>query len=120
MVILGPPCAGCGTQSPSIINAAGVPHLDTGDIVNKVVEDRIAQPDCKYGFLLDGYPRNAAQSVQLDNILARTNESVSDVLSLNVPMEGLQQCVTHRWTADGGDEWISDYIAFRVPKSLKD
>lgn len=149
VVILGPPCAGCGTQSPSIINAAGIPHLDTGnmlreasksgtpagliagkmmkegvlvtdDIVNKVVADRIAQPDCKYGFLLDGYPRNAAQSVQLDNILAKTNESVSDVLSLNVPIEGLQQCVTHRWTADGGDEWTSDYIAFRVPKSLKD
>lgn len=149
IVILGPPCAGCGTQSPSIINALDIPHLDTGgmlrdaalagtpagkiagkmmkegvlvsdDIVNKIVADRIAQPDCAKGFLLDGYPRSAAQSDTLDKILAATGEKVTDVLSLNVPMKGLEQCVTHRWTADGGDEWTSGYLAFREPKSFKE
>lgn len=148
IIILGAPCAGCGTQSPSIINALGVPHLDTGNmlrqaaesgtaagrqagkmmkegvlvtdaIVNQVVEDRIKQPDCAKGFLLDGYPRNVAQSTKLDSILAKTGESVTDVLVLNVPMKGLQQCVMHRWTSDSGDEWTSNYLAFRVPKSLK-
>merc|ERR1712070_1104814 len=144
----GAPCAGCGTQSPNIVNALNIPHLDTGnmlrqasqagtpagkiagkmmkegvlvtdDIVNRIVEDRINQPDCANGFLLDGYPRNVAQSKNLDKVLAANGEGVTDVLVLNVPTEGLQQCVLHRWTADGGDEWTSDYIAFRVPKSLK-
>lgn len=148
VIILGPPCAGCGTQSPSIINALDVPHLDTGgmlreaalagtptglvakkmmaegvlvtdDIVDKIVADRIAQPDCSKGFLLDGFPRNVAQAVVLDKILAETGEKVSDVVVLRTPYKGLQQCVTHRWTADGGDEWTSDYIGFRVPKSFK-
>jgi len=148
IIILGAPCAGCGTQSPNIINALNIPHLDTGnmlrqasesgtaagitagkmmkegvlvtdEIVNQVVSDRIKQPDCAKGFLLDGYPRNVAQSKQLDTILAATGEAVTDVLVLNVPMAGLQQCVMHRWTSDSGDEWTSDYLAFRVPKSLK-
>jgi len=93
--------------------------LVSDDIVNKVVADRIAEPDCAKGFLLDGYPRNVAQSKVLDTILAKTGESVSDVVVLNVPMEALQQCVLHRWTADGGDEWTSGYLAFREPKSFK-
>jgi len=147
IVILGAPCAGCGTQSPNIVHALGIPHLDTGnmlrqaalsgtpagqkaaammkagvlvtdDIVDAIVEDRIKQPDCAKGFLLDGFPRNVAQSEVLDKMLAATGEAVTDVLLLDVPMEGLQQCVMHRWTADGGDEWTDDYLAFRVPKSL--
>jgi len=148
IIILGAPCAGCGTQSPSIVKTLGVPHLDTGnmlrqaslsgtpagltaarmmkegvlvtdEIVNEVVGDRIKQPDCAKGFLLDGYPRNVAQSAVLDKMLAKTGESVTDIISIDVPMKGLQQCVLHRWTADGGDEWTSNYMAFRVPKSLK-
>jgi len=147
IVILGAPCAGCGTQSPNIVKALNIPHLDTGnmlrmaglagtpagliaatmmkegvlvtdDIVNKIVQDRINEADCANGFLLDGYPRNAAQSEVLDKYLAGNGEVVTDVLVLNVPLEGLKQCVTHRWTADGGDEWTSDYLAFRVPNSL--
>jgi len=147
IIILGPPCAGCGSQSPSIAKAWGVPHLDTGNmlreaalsgtpagliaakmmkegvlvtdsIVNQVVADRMEMPDCAKGFLLDGYPRNAAQAKILDDNLAKTGEKVSDVLVLNVPMKGLQQCVMHRWTSDSGFEWTNDYIAFRVPKSL--
>jgi len=147
IIILGPPCAGCGSQSPSIAKAWGVPHLDTGNmlreaalsgtpagliaakmmkegvlvtdsIVNQVVADRMEMPDCAKGFLLDGYPRNAAQAKILDDNLAKTGEKVSDVLVLNVPMKGLQQCVMHRWTSDSGFEWTNDYVAFRVPKSL--
>jgi len=149
IAILGAPCAGCGTQSPNIIKTLGIPHLDTGnmlreasksgtpagliagkmmkegvlvtdEIVNQIVGDRIKHPDCAKGFLLDGFPRNAAQAKVFDKILAATDEHITDVLVLRVPMEGLQQCVLHRWTADGGDEWTTDYAPFRVPKSLKD
>jgi len=147
IIILGPPCAGCGSQSPSIAKAWGIPHLDTGNmlreaglsgtpagliaakmmkegvlvtdsIVNQVVNDRMKLPDCAKGFLLDGYPRNAAQAKILDDNLAATGEVVSDVLVLDVPMKGLQQCVMHRWTSNSGFEWTNDYIGFRVPKSL--
>lgn len=147
VIILGAPCAGCGTQSPNIVDGLGIPHLDTGnmlrqaalsgtaagkiahkmmdegvlvtdDIVQRIVADRIAEPDCSKGFLLDGFPRNVEQSRFLDKVLAKSGDTVSDVLMLNVPEKALQQCVMQRWMSDSGDEWTSGYKAFRVPKSL--
>jgi len=98
MVLLGPPGAGKGTQAARIAERLSIPAISTGDIfranvagatelgtqakaymdkgeyvpdsiTNAMVADRIAQADCKAGFLLDGYPRTTAQVGELDSML---------------------------------------------------
>jgi adenylate kinase len=99
ILLLGPPGAGKGTQAKLIAEHYAIPHISTGDLlrenvargtelgrkakavmergelvsddlVNGMVEDRLGQPDCKRGFILDGYPRTVAQAEWLDQNLA--------------------------------------------------
>ena len=110
MVLLGPPGAGKGTQAARICDQLGIPAISTGDIfraniaggtelgaqakafmdkgeyvpdtiTNAMVKDRLSQPDCEPGFLLDGYPRTVAQVEELDRMLT------ADGLSLDVVVE---------------------------------
>ena len=98
LILLGPPGAGKGTQAAGIVEKYQIPHISTGDIFRKnikegtdlgkkakefmdqgllvpdeltvgLVTDRISQPDCGNGFMLDGFPRNVSQAVQLDTFL---------------------------------------------------
>jgi adenylate kinase len=100
LLLFGPPGSGKGTQAVLLADALKVPHISTGDIfrrhvkegtelgkqvkaimnagqlvsdelVNTIVEDRLAQPDCKAGFILDGYPRTLHQAEMLDCLLLR-------------------------------------------------
>ena len=95
LILLGPPGAGKGTQAAGIVEKYKIPHISTGDIFRQnikegtelgkkakeymdqgllvpdeltvgLVTDRISQPDCGNGFMLDGFPRNVSQAVQLD------------------------------------------------------
>lgn len=97
IVLLGPPGSGKGTQAELICNKYNIPHISTGDIfrqnirektplgvsieeciakgelvpdeiTNLVVKDRLSKPDCKKGFVLDGFPRNLDQSKFLDSV----------------------------------------------------
>ena len=97
LILLGPVGSGKGTQAGLISARFGLPHISTGEIfrsniknntelgkiaktyidngelvpeelTNKLVADRIAQEDCKNGFILDGYPRNLSQAQFLDTI----------------------------------------------------
>jgi len=99
LVIMGPQGAGKGTQAARLAEQLSIPAISTGDIfranikggtelgrlaqeytakgdlvpdsvTNAMVRDRLAQDDAAQGFILDGYPRNAAQVVELDAILA--------------------------------------------------
>ncbi len=99
IILFGPPGSGKGTQAKFLRAAAGIPHISTGDMlreriasgdelglrvkdlmqagrlvpdeaVNQLVADRIAQPDCRKGFILDGYPRTLPQAAELDRLLA--------------------------------------------------
>ena len=99
LVLLGPPGAGKGTQAREVSARLGIPAVSTGDIfrrnvaagtplgveakryldageyvpdsvTNAMVRDRLAEPDAKPGFLLDGYPRTTAQVAELDDMLA--------------------------------------------------
>ena len=113
LIFLGPPGAGKGTQAKAIINEYSIPQISTGDIiraairggtdlgkefksytdagklvpddlVNRMVEDRLAQDDCKPGFLLDGFPRTVAQAQALDKMLENLGTKLDHVLLLVV------------------------------------
>lgn len=102
IVLLGAPGAGKGTQAKLIAGRYGLPHISTGDILRAnikngtelgslakkyidegklvpdevvvaIVKDRLAQPDCKEGFLLDGFPRTVAQAEALGEFAAVTH-----------------------------------------------
>ena len=125
LVFLGPPGAGKGTQSETICRALGIPKISTGDLirasgdqdsgvagrcreysesgrlvpdqlVNRIVEDRLREPDCSQGFLLDGYPRTIAQAETLDRILRAANEQLDHVLLLVVDEKLIYERITGR------------------------
>ncbi|HEX8985747.1 MAG TPA: adenylate kinase [Bryobacteraceae bacterium] len=104
LLLFGPPGSGKGTQAVLLSDALKVPHISTGDIfrqhvkngtelgkqvqaimnagqlvsdelVNAIVEDRLAQPDCKNGFILDGYPRTLRQAEMLDCMLLKLGKA---------------------------------------------
>ncbi|MCX6549944.1 MAG: adenylate kinase [Acidobacteria bacterium] len=113
LVLLGPPGAGKGTQADTIVRSCGIPQISTGDIiraairggtelglelkryadagalvpdalVNRLVEERLAHPDCGRGFLLDGYPRTVAQAEWLDRMLAKSGRRIDHVLLIEI------------------------------------
>ncbi len=125
LIFLGPPGAGKGTQAEAIIKAQQIPQISTGDIiraairegsplgkefksytdqgklvpdelVNRMVEERLRQPDCERGFLLDGFPRTVAQAEALDGMLAARGRKLHHVLLLEVPDAVLLERITGR------------------------
>jgi len=125
LIFLGPPGAGKGTQAKWIIEQVGIPQISTGDIiraairnesplgkefksytdagklvpdelVNRMVDDRLGQDDCKTGFLLDGFPRTVAQAEALDVMLDKAGRGLDYVLLLEVDDSVLVQRITGR------------------------
>ena len=125
IVLLGPPGAGKGTQAKRIRRAHGMPHISTGDIfrahihnqtpigrriaeyVNngklapdslacKIVADRLAEPDCANGYLLDGFPRTLPQAEEFDRLLGEREETLDLVIDLEVPDDELVDRLTDR------------------------
>ena len=125
VVLLGPPGAGKGTQAQIIAGKLGVPAISTGDIFRAnvsgrtelglkaksymdagdlvpdeitvaMVSDRLAEPDAKAGFLLDGFPRTIAQAEQLSGSLADLGQSLDRVLELVVEEEELVRRLSGR------------------------
>jgi len=125
VVLLGPPGAGKGTQAQIIAGRFGVPAISTGDIFRAnvsgqtelgrkakaymdagdlvpdeitvaMVKDRLAEPDAKAGFLLDGFPRTIAQAEQLRQSLAELGQALDCVLELVVEEEELVRRLSGR------------------------
>lgn len=138
LVLLGPPGAGKGTQARLIAQRFGIPHLSTGDmfrdavrrgtptgriakpimesgrlvpdeIVMKVVEERLAQPDSAHGFIFDGFPRTLPQAEQLNGLLGRLGFGKPVVIDIQVSLENLMRRLTGRWTCSVGGEIYNIY-----------
>lgn len=130
IVLLGPPGAGKGTQATSIVEAKGVPHISTGDmlraavkagtpigkkakavmdagelvsdeIVIGIAEERLGQPDAKKGFLLDGFPRTLAQAEALERLLTKLGTPLDCCLALTVDNEAVVQRLLKRAQIEG-------------------
>ena len=113
LILLGPPGAGKGTQAKAIAATQGLIQLSTGDmlraaveagteigrkaksimdkgdlvpdgIVVKIISERLDQPDCRRGVILDGFPRNLAQAAALDKMLAEKKRRLDAVIELKV------------------------------------
>jgi adenylate kinase len=127
LVLLGAPGAGKGTQAKKLIDKHGIPQISTGDILRKAVADgtplgkeaksymdsgglvpdsvviglvkeRLAQDDCKKGYILDGFPRTTPQAEALDIVLNDMGSPLDTALSVDVDPEILMKRLTGRRT----------------------
>ncbi len=143
VVLLGAPGAGKGTQAKMLIDRFKIPQISTGDILRKavadgtplgkeakvimesgglvsdkivlgLVEERIKQPDCKNGFILDGFPRNTAQAEALDKLLAGMNMPLTIALTVDVEKSELMKRLTGRRTCKSCQQMYNIY--FTPPK----
>lgn len=125
LVFVGPPGVGKGTQADIMAERFGIPHISTGDmfrrairegtpmgqkakpyvdagsyvpdeVVNGIVAERLAMPDCNNGFILDGYPRTPAQAGELDAILRQRQSELTAVVSVQAPAEVVIRRLTGR------------------------
>lgn len=127
LILLGGPGAGKGTQAKKLIEKYGIPQISTGDILRAavkegtelglkaksymdqgklvpdeliidIIEERLKQPDCQKGYMLDGFPRTVVQADALDNLLKRMESKIDHVISIDVDKEELVKRLTGRRT----------------------
>jgi adenylate kinase len=124
IVLMGPPGSGKGTQARLLQERLGLPHISTGDMFRamkrahtplaeqlrpildsgvlvpdeltiRVVEERTSQPDCRDGYVLDGFPRTTAQADMLETLAAAQGHGLVAV-QVDVPFDFLERRVTGR------------------------
>ncbi|MFO8009745.1 MAG: adenylate kinase [Dehalococcoidia bacterium] len=126
IILLGAPGAGKGTQAVVLAKEKGLAHIASGDLFReaqnsgtelgnlvksymekgdlvpddvtvKMILERINQPDCANGFLLDGFPRTMAQAEALDSALNKEGKQIDKVIYVKVPNEELVKRLSGRW-----------------------
>ncbi|MDX9715558.1 MAG: adenylate kinase [Dissulfurispiraceae bacterium] len=139
VVLLGAPGAGKGTQAKKLIEEFGIPQISTGDLLRAavasrselgvqaksfmdrgelvpdsvvlgMVQERLGQPDCQKGFILDGFPRNTAQAEALDRMLKSMNMPLDAAVDIDVPLEDLMKRLTGRRTCSSCGQMYNIYF----------
>jgi adenylate kinase len=142
LIIMGPPGAGKGTQAKFIADHFEIPAISTGDIfranvsqgtelgieakrymdagdyvpdqvTNRMVRNRIDEPDAAKGFLLDGYPRTLAQVEELDGMIKFTGHQLDAVVVLTVDPDEIVQRLLQRAQVEGRADDTEDVIRRR-------
>ena len=125
IIMMGAQGTGKGTVAGLLKEKLNIPHISTGDIfrknikegtelgrtatqyidkgqlvpdevTNAMVKSKINEPDCKNGFILDGYPRNIAQAEELDKMLEEKKQKVDYVINLTLEMEEIMSRIINR------------------------
>ena len=142
LILMGPPGAGKGTQAQVVADHFGIPAISTGDIfranvsqgtplgveakrymdqgeyvpdeiTNRMVRNRIDEPDAEPGFLLDGYPRTVAQVNELDGMIRFTGHQLDAAVVLIVDAEELVQRLLLRAQTEGRADDTEEVIRRR-------
>lgn len=137
LILLGPPGAGKGTQARMLEEAHGLIQLSTGDllraavaagtdagnaakavmeagglvgdeIVIAILRDRLAEPDCANGVILDGFPRTTVQARALDTLLEDTGQRIDAAISLEVEDAAMVERISGRFTCGACGEGYHD------------
>lgn len=143
LILMGPPGAGKGTQAEVLVDLYQIPHISTGDMFRKaqkdgtalglkaksymdqgqlvpdevtigIVRERLAEDDCRNGFLLDGFPRTVQQADALDGILIELDTKLDCVLNIAVEKDFLVERLTGRRVCRACGATF--HIAFKAPK----
>ena len=142
-VMFGPPGSGKGTQASRVAVRLGIPHVAAGDmlrnevargtdlgreakpimeagglvpddLVVRMIDARLNQPDAGKGVLLDGFPRTVPQAVTLDRMLKNRDDYVSEVISLEVPDAELEARILKRAVIEGRSDDTPEGLANRL------
>ncbi|WP_342304310.1 adenylate kinase [Methanolobus sp. ZRKC5] len=142
IALFGPPGAGKGTQAKELSKHYTIPHISTGDILRANVRDgtelgikakeymdkgelvpdevliglirnRLTEPDCETGYLLDGYPRTIPQADALTGILNEINKPLDSVINMGVGDEELVKRLSGRRSCTCGESY---HVMFNPPK----
>ena len=145
LILLGGPGAGKGTQAKKLIKKYQIPQISTGDILRAavkegtemgkkakefmdagqlvpdevvigIIKDRLKEPDCQKGFILDGFPRTVPQAEALEKVLSDMSKKIDHVVSIDVDEEELVTRLTGRRTCKDAVCGQMYHVKFTPPK----
>jgi len=143
VILFGAPGSGKGTQAERVAVTTGTPHVSTGailraevargsdlgreaqpimqsgalvpdDLMVRIIESRLAEPDAERGVILDGFPRTVPQAEALDEMLGRNRREVGLILYLEVDPELIKERILRRAAIDGRSDDTAEALAERM------